>query len=167
MGNPLSATRMDMLNSSKAMWQTVSDSMSSNQIYYMSLLRNFYSAWVNSGYDAAKATLPKDNPATHDVNEEVTETMLGEKANHFLGKPTNGSAGWIPTPGGNTSPDDLNKLLQSNIGVVKAKVQEYLGQKSIADDEADAIDGQIKQLEIEQESDTSGSQDPSSITLPS
>ncbi len=166
MGNPLTGTRMNALLSSQGTWQTVSDAMSTNQIYYMGLLRTFYSTWVSQGYDAAKGTLPKDNPDT-DANEAVTEAELGNKANKYLGKPTNGSAGWIPVPGGNTSSEDLDKLLQGNIDTVKTQVRLYLGQKSLADDEVDAIQSQIDQLNIEESTDTSGSTDPSSMTMPS
>lgn len=167
MGNPLNGPRMNALLSSQSTWQAVSDAMSSNQIYYMGLLRNFYNTWVTQGYDAAKATLPDDDPKTPSINEGVTEEELGNKANQYLGKPTDGSAGWIPVPGSNTSPEDTNELLQNNMDIVKDKVRLYLGQKSLADGEVDALESQIKQLEIEQSTDTSGSTDPTSMVMPS
>lgn len=169
MSNPLNKIRISNLRTSQQMWDGVKQGLM-NEFYKQSLLRNFYKAFIENAISSgalidgqitqeetdailpiALQVLPTDNPDTPFVDESMSLEEFIELHNRYLDPDAPPGTWWIK--GELLNIENPEASLNDRLASVADEMRKILGLSSIADGEIDAIDSEIKDLELVQENE--------------
>ena len=121
------------------------------QMVDVALVRNFFDKWaeyINKGesskdaYKDALKTLPKDNPATTNYNEAVTEDQFKDKVKFLFGKPIINNS---TDPNSHVNTNDV-EALQGDMDFLKTKVRYFYAMTNLADCEMRRIQIEIDSI---------------------
>ena len=139
--------RLDNLNSDlNNLWNPTKTQLEM-QMVDVALVRNFFDKWIeyiNKGesnkdaYKDALKTLPKDNPATTNFNEAITEDQLKDKVQFLFGKPLFSNN---LNSNSHVNTDDV-KALKEDMDFLKSKVRYFYAMTNLAD-------GEMRRIQIE------------------
>ena len=148
--DPLFATRMGALRAAKTNWLNVRTVMS-NRLAEILLMKKFFETcakgdYSQDAYSQAIEGLPDDDPDTKE-NEEITEEGFHKIAEKFFKKDWDEiAAGMKNIAEGDGEEED------NYIATLAQSVREAIGYQQYAQSEADAVEGEMKDLEAANQS---------------
>ena len=145
--NPLHQTRINSLRDSQRMWADTKSQLG-DQIYSIGLIRKWYKEYLanvtegmpyEQARDDAYSVLPVDDPDTESYDESVSSGEFNDWWDRYVGIA-------LAVPFTSEQAEQIDATVAAEIG-------KLVGLQGLADGEIDAIDGEIKDIEILQQSD--------------